>query len=328
MKKRELRRLIAARATIAFIWFLALIPLPVARLIAVGLGRVAYFVVPRIRRIGLGNMDLVYGDTLTRGEKIRRLKRSVDNVGIIAAEFPRIAKLRGRFLDRHVTVKGLERLPRDRGAVLISAHLANWEWLAPVMASHGYKAAEVVRTPPDTALSAFVDRTRRSNGIITIPRDDAARDAVRLLRQGWHVGILIDQSPRHNAAPTTFLGRQCWSTVGPVVLARMAGSPIFGVSITRGKRGRYVLEVLPEVELVEGKLTNTVAENCQRCQNVISEIVAKNPDQWLWVHKRWKRRPRLERQWQQRAGKQQVRPPVSAANVTREPRECKGTQKA
>jgi len=261
-------------------------------------------VVPRVRRTGFSNLDLVYGDSLSRKEKARRLKQCVDNVSIVAAEFLSIKRLRGRFLDRHVTIKGLDRLPRDRGAILIGAHQANWEWLAAALANSGLKVAAVMRPLADPALNEYVDKTRRAGGIVTIPKEGAAQEVARCLRDGYHVGIMIDQSPRENGVPLRFLGKECWGTIGPVVLSKKTGAPIFTVFMQRGADGRYEAEILPEIELAGGRLSETIVENCQRCQDAVARGVERNPGQWLWLHRRWKRQPRLEREWQERQAKQ------------------------
>jgi len=304
MRRRGVRRYIAARATLVFAWLLDRLPLRAARWVALGLGRAAYFVFPRVRRAGFSNLDLVYGDSLSRREKARRLKQCVDNISIVAAEFSRIKRLRGRFLDQHVTIKGTDRLPRDRGAIIIGAHQANWEWLAPALANKGLKVAAVVRPLTDPALNGYVDKTRRAGGIVTIPKEGAAQEVARYLGDGYLVGILVDQSPRENGVPLRFLDRECWGTIGPVVLSRMTGAPIFGVFMQRGEDGRYELEILPEIELAVGKLSETIVENCQRCQDVVASGVERNPGQWLWLHRRWKSQPRLEREWQKRQAKE------------------------
>jgi KDO2-lipid IV(A) lauroyltransferase len=257
-----------------------------------------------LRRTGFSNLDLVYGDGLSRREKARRLKQCVDNICIVAAEFSRIKRLRGGFLDQHVTIKGADRLPRDRGAIIIGGHQANWEWLAPALANKGMKVAEVVRPLSDPVLNDYVDKTRRAGGIVTIPKEGATHEVARYLREGYHVGILVDQSPRENGVPLRFLDRECWGTIGPVVLSRMTGAPIFGVFMQRGEDGRYELEILPEIALAGGKLSETIVENCQRCQDVVASGVERNPGQWLWLHRRWKSQPRLEREWQKRQEKE------------------------
>lgn len=302
MKKHRAKRLIEARVALFFAWLLDRLPLSVARIVAVALGRAAYFAVPRVRRTGFSNLDLVYGDSITRREKARRLKQCVDNISIVAAEFSRIRRLRGPFLDRHMIVKGAERLPRDKGAIVIGAHQVNWEWLAPALASKGMKVAEVVRPLADPRLNEYVDKTRRAGGIVTIPKEHAAQEVARHLREGYLVGILVDQSPRENGVPLRFLDKECWGTIGPVVLSRMTGAPIFGVFMQRGADGRYELEILPQIELAPGKLSDTIVENCQRCQDVVASGVERNPGQWLWLHRRWKNQPRLEREWKKRKG--------------------------
>ncbi|NIA13416.1 MAG: hypothetical protein GWP08_04995 [Nitrospiraceae bacterium] len=297
-------RWLLTSVTILFGRVVSALPLEAARLLGRSLAAFAYYAVPRVRKVGLANLDLAYGDTLTAAEKRAILKQAVRNVGIVAAEFPRIGQLRGRFLDQHVTFKGLDRMPAEGGFIIIAAHHGNWEWMAPAMAGAGRLVAEVVRPLDDPRLDAFIDRIRRSGDVETLSKDEAGVAILRLLKQGYIAGVLVDQSPRDNAAPARFFGQPCWATVGAAVLAIRARVPVLPVSMTRGSDGRYVLEFEPELDLVRtGRPSANIAENAQRCQDAIEAIVRRAPGQWLWLHRRWKARDRLEREWAKRTRK-------------------------
>ncbi len=297
--KRIVRRLLAV-PTIGLARLLGCLPLPAARLVGRLGGRLAYALVPRIRAVGLDNLDRAYGDTLTRTEKRRILMGAAENVGIVAAEFTRIARI-GALLHDQIEFRGVERLDRNRGALLVSLHLGNWEWMAPALQAAGFSLAEIVRPLDDAWLNAFVDATRRSGGIRTIPKENAGGEMLRLLREGWCVGVLADQSPRDNAVPVTFWGRPCWATAAPALAALRARVPVHPVCLWRRPDGGYVFEVAPALEEVRtGDFRRDIVEFVQRIQDVLEERVRAHPEQWLWLHRRWKPRPHLEEEWARR----------------------------
>ena len=301
--KRLIRRL-SGVFTVAFGHLTRLVPLPVARFITISLGRFAYHFVPRIRKVGLENLDRAYGDTKSRAEKLRILRASVRNVALVAAEFSRIPAISHGSLERFARIEGLENVDLAKGFVAMGAHLGNWEWMAPVFAATGQQIAEVVRPLDDPHLNHFVDGTRRAGHVETVPKDDAGRVLQALLAQGAKVGILADQSPRDNAVPVTFFGHDCWGTVGPPLVAMRAHVPLHPVSCTREADGRYVLHFYPAVEVAHsGNLRKDLQATAQRCQDAIEELVRTYPEQWLWFHRRWKARPRLQAEWEARVRK-------------------------
>ena len=311
----------AARLSILAIRLLRALPLPAARRLMTALGHIAYYLVPRVRRVGRRNLDLAYGDTIDNAAKTRILHGAVANVAQVAAELvhmPRLARgnggdgpvyargwlpsglvrgSRSSFTD-HVAIEGIEHVDLTRGLLCIGGHLGNWEWMAAAMASTGHRVAEVVRPLDDPALNTVVDELRTGGGITTIPKDDAGREIIRLIREGWLVGLLIDQSPRRNGAPTQFFGQPCWSTIAPAMIAARTKAPVHVVSMLRAAPGRYTLRFLPALDLVRtGDLRRDLVENTQRCQDAFERVVREHPEQWLWFHRRWKHREHLAREW-------------------------------
>lgn len=291
-------RRVAALASIAIVRALGFLPLPLARWTARRVFGAVLAVIPRVRSVGLANLDLAYGDSLSRKQKLAILHGAIDNVAVVAAEFWRTRQISAPFLTRHVDVRGLEHLPPNGGCILFGGHIGNWEWMAPTMQALGYPMAEVVRPLDDALLSRFVDGIRSAGGVVTIPKTHAGAEAMRLLKDGFIVGILVDQSPRFNAAPAKFFGRPCWATIGVPILAVRANVPIFPLSMVRGTGDRYTVEIHPEVELLrDGPTHQNIVENTQRCQAAVEAIVRDHPEQWLWFHRRWKTRKRLEDEW-------------------------------
>lgn len=286
---------------VAYIRATLLVPLSWARAITVFLGRLALRAVPRLHRVGMENLDLAYGDTLSRAEKARILRGAMDNMAIVAAEFSRLPLLGRDGPGACVEVRGAENVMLDRPALFISGHISNWELMAASVPRFGINMSIVVRPLNPPRLNSVVDAIRRAASSETMPKEDAGTTLLRLLKEGRVVGLLADQAPRENAVPVTFFGKPCWATIAPVMIAVRAKVPVQPVSMLRRPDGGYIIEALPPIEMVRtGDLRRDLVENTQRCQDVIESLVRAHPEQWLWFHRRWKSRERLEAEWNAR----------------------------
>lgn len=206
-----------------------------------------------------------------------------------------------------------------KGVLFIGAHLGNWELFAPPMVRMGSKVAGVVRPLDNPALNAIVEAHRRAGGFTILPKDNAGRDMIRLLREGWNVGVLIDQSPRENGVPATFFGKPCWATIAPVMIAVRAKAPVVPGSVARQPDGTYVLDFGDPIAMVHtGDLHADMLVNTQRCQDAIETLVRRYPEQWLWFHRRWKERPRLASEWEARQEKARARSERRQTATTKE----------
>lgn len=292
----------------AFFTLTRALPLRFARRLGTALAALAYVVVPRVRKTGLANLDLVYGDTLSTRDKKRILYESVRNLGLVAAEFSYLPTLLAEGFEPYVTVRGIENIDRSKGCVLLGAHHGNWEWMLPVSRMLGLDAAAIVREFDDPRMDSLVSGARQSSGVTLITKDNAMGTALRVVRENGQVGLLADQNPRQNAVPVTFFGRETWGTIGPALLAMRGKVPIHPISMVRNETGRYVFTFYPSVNLhYTGSMMDDLRENTQRCQDALETIIREYPGQWLWLHRRWKRRERLESEWKKREEKQAAR---------------------
>lgn len=277
------------------------LPPPAARQLGLALAALAQQLIPRVRQVGIDNLNLAYGDSLPPDEKQRILRGAVANLGIVAAEFCRIPELATPSGRRLFDVTGLEHIDRNRGALFVSAHFGNWEWLGPAGAAVGLKVALVVRPFDDPRLDRLIDGVRRSGGVETFSKDNAMGPLLNWLRDRGAAGILADQSPRENGVPVTFFGQPCWATAGPALIARRARVPVHPVFMARQPDGRYLLAFEPPIEPAKtGDPLEDFRLTTQRIQDALENTIRTCPEQWLWMHRRWRTRERLEREWDER----------------------------
>jgi len=276
------------RVMLGFMGVARLLPLPVARVAGRWLGRAAFVLVRGRRRLALRNVELAYGDTIGAAEKRRIARGAFENFGIVAMEFPHTPKA-GK--SKIVHVEGRERLDESQGGLFLSAHAANWEWLGPTCAAHGLPVALVVNSYTDSRRGELLDSTRRAAGVTTIAKESAATSISKLLSEKTYVGILIDQSARKNAVPTTFFGQTCWTTTGPAMLALRSGLPVYLALMHRAPDGNYVLDLSEKIPCEKTKdFRGDIARFSQHVQDLLEAHVRKYPDQWMWMHDRWKDR--------------------------------------
>lgn len=288
-------------ASLLFLKTTRVLPLRAARALGIFLADIAYWLVPRIRKVGMDNLDIAYGDAINAQEKRKILRGSVRNLGLVAAEFSRMPLLASDRADRHATVRGLEHVNLAEGAILMGAHSGNWEWMISVGVRLGFRMAVIVREFDDPRTNAVIDEIRRQSGVKTVSKNAAMGPLLSKIRNGCQVGVLADQCPRENAAPATFFGIPTWATIGPALLSMRARVPLHPVAMIRNPDRTYTLEFQPAVPFVlTGNFLMDLQENTQRCQNALEELIRRHPDQWLWFHRRWKKRERLEQEWQSR----------------------------
>ncbi|MCK5861411.1 MAG: lysophospholipid acyltransferase family protein [Candidatus Hydrogenedentes bacterium] len=284
-----------------FFKIFSFLPLSISRKLATVFASIAYHTVPRIKKIGMANLDIAYGDELDYAEKEQILRGSVKNLATVAVEFPKMPTLANKEGATHVTIKGKENIPTSTGSVFIGSHFSNWELVMPLGSYLGLHIIIIVRQFDDRRMDALVDGIRRASGVKTVPKDAAMKPLLSKLREGWHTGILADQNPRKNAVPVTFFGAPTWATIGPALIAMRTETPMIPVFMTRSKDGSYTMEISPAIPLENSGDTHTdLQTNTQRCQDALEAIIRKHPEQWLWFHRRWKKRDQLEQEWAER----------------------------
>jgi KDO2-lipid IV(A) lauroyltransferase len=255
---------------------------------------------PKLREHRIGRANLAAAFPEKSPEEIEQILTGVwDNLGRIAAEFAyldqhwfdsiaRLDESRIEFSER--SLETFVRL-RDDGkpALLFSAHLGNWELPALVAAAHKLETAMLYRRPSMPAVAEAVQNARAlSMGRLIASGFDAPVKLVKELGRGTHVGMLVDQFD-WRGVEVTFFGRRTKASPLLARLARHVDAPIHGVRSIRLPGHRFRVEITDEIAAprdTEGKVD--VEGTTQLITSVIERWVRENPEQWLWVHRRWR----------------------------------------
>jgi KDO2-lipid IV(A) lauroyltransferase len=269
------------------------VPLSLRRRVFTGFSLLFYCLGSRQRMIALHNLRCAFPEKTD--DEILMIARGVyRNLGSVAAEFFDIPKLNSDNLRQIVETQGVENgekaLAKGRGALVFSAHFSNWELEAAALSLVLTPAVVIYRALDNPVLESLVLKVRSSSGNRPLRKENVMLRMLRTLKKNGIVGILIDQNVDwHEGVFVDFFGRSAATTTGLALLALHSGAPVLPAYLVRIAEGRYRLVIEPELEVVDtGNRDADVLVNTQRFTKVIENVVRKYPDQWLWVHQRWK----------------------------------------
>ena len=279
---------------------LGALPRPAAVAAGRGLGHLAYALAGGLRRTGMRNLELAFPE-MEEGERRRILRSSFVSLGRqlgIFSHFPRETPDSIRELVEYDGIEILwEAKRRGRGIIFLTAHLGAWEILSFAHSALYEPISFMMRPLDNPRVEEMIEQTRTRFGNQPIDKKSAARAAMKLLRGGGILGILADLNTHpHEGVFVPFFGRMACTTGGAAVLAlRTDASVIPVVAPWDEKRGKFVFRGSPILELVRtGDHQRDVEINTARFTAAIEQQVRAYPDQWLWIHKRWKTRPEGE----------------------------------
>jgi KDO2-lipid IV(A) lauroyltransferase len=276
---------------------LGLLPRAVARPIAGALFRILYWFTPRLRAVAGRNFAMALpGRSISeRKQIVCGVYRSLSRLLVECAHFPSLTR---ENLGQLVIFDGLENydaaLARGRGVLFLTAHIGAWELGAFAHGLKGYPLHVVYRALDNPPLNRLVNRYRTLGGNSLIEKRESARGILAALAHNETVGILADQNTLLDEGVfVDFFGFPASTTAGIARIALHSGAavvPAFCVWDAQQSRFRILYE--PALEFsVSGETERDVQAATQQMASVIEGVVRAHPDQWLWIHRRWKTRP-------------------------------------
>ncbi len=276
-----------------------LLPRKVALFCARGLGSLAYLIVSRQRNKTLENLRRVFGEEKSEAE-IRQIARKVfEHLAMTFAEvlqFPKLTPEKiGRLVDSREAGEVYKTLLAEgKGLIAMTAHIGNWELLAGIFGTKGFSGAVLARRIYYEPYNRWIVGLRQSLKVPTLYRDDASREILKLLAKNQIIGLLPDQDISSlKGVFVPFLGKPAYTPVAPVRLALTSGAPMLPNFLIRLENGNYKL-IVGDVLRPEIKTTReeAVEEYTRAWMKSFETIIRRYPEQWAWMHNRWKTQPK------------------------------------
>ena len=268
-----------------------------ARLLACLLAFAVYWCFVRLRRVGMRNLEIALPElsSKTRGEILRRV---YIHLSWQLVEFCRMTRYSPENTRDWLRTEGLEHYlnaqARGKGVLIITGHLGAWELSSFYHSLMGYPMGMVIRRLDNRRLDEYVNGIRCLHGNYVVHKDDFGRGLLKAMHAGGTVGILMDT----NMTPpqgefVKFFGIDACTATGLAHIARKTGAAVLpGFMFWEPNERRYVLHFGPEVEIPHTEdAAADILEGTQRSTSVLESWIRRYPDQWLWIHRRWKTRP-------------------------------------
>jgi Kdo2-lipid IVA lauroyltransferase/acyltransferase len=282
---------------LALVRFVGLLPRPMARGVGLLIAGVVYHFHPRLRRVGLRNLELAFPEK-PLAERRKILRGVYRSLGRLLAEFCLFPDYTRENVSGVATYQGFENFEaaekRGKGVLFLTGHFGGWEIGSLFHSLQGHPMRIVVRPIDNPYVDALVTRNRTLHGNSLIGKQGFARGLLAAMQDNETVGILMDT----NMTPpqgvfVDFFGIPACTAVG---IARVAlhtdAAVVPAFTIWDQVLRKYRVEFSSAVELVRtGDYEADAVANTALFNRIFEEYVRKYPDQWLWVHRRWKTRP-------------------------------------
>jgi Kdo2-lipid IVA lauroyltransferase/acyltransferase len=256
------------------------------------LGLIAFYLARTGRRTALANLERVYGNTLSRSERIRIAKASFINLTLTILEScyaPRFTKP----MSEHIDVIGADLLfsahKEGKGVLFLVPHMGNWEVSSRYMTEHLPVVNAVVRQQKPQWVAKILQEIRAHNGIREIDNRNALRPSLAALRRGETVIMMIDQHISRGAVEVEFFGLPAMTSAAPALLAMRTGCTVLFGACFRRENGKFGGEMRgPANTLVTGDRDQDLKVNTQNYVRVLEGFVREHPEEWMWMHRRWR----------------------------------------
>jgi len=296
-RKASVREQVEFAVVWLFVHVMGILPRGMARAVGAAIGAIAYRGLGRLRRVGLRNLRLAFPEKM-EAEREAILQKVYRNLGYLLAEFCEMPGYTAERASRFIRYEGLENYLRARdkgkGVLVLTGHLGAWELSSFYHSLMGMPMGMVIRRLDNPLVDAFVNRVRCMHGNRVIHKDDFARGLIASMRAGETVGILMDTNmtpPQGVFVP--FFGVAACTASGMARIAVKTGAAVVpGFLLWQEDEGKYVLRFGEELAVVDtGDAEADAVANTARFTAVMEDYIGQYPEQWLWMHRRWKTRP-------------------------------------
>ena len=223
-------------------------------------------------------------------------KKCYENFVINAMEMAKLKYISDEDVLNLLNIEGIEHLKeaysKGNGVIYLSGHFGLWEYIPQLLAVKGYNATTVVRRQNNKYADQWFEEMRRAHGAKTTDSGMGLREILRTLKKGYLLGLMMDQDNGKKGIFVKFMNKWCSAPVGPALISLKLKTPIVPMFIIPNQEGKHYFKIYPAIypenyeNTIEGqqKLTSDYTE-------LYEKIVREYPEQWFWLHRRWKTQP-------------------------------------
>jgi Kdo2-lipid IVA lauroyltransferase/acyltransferase len=295
-KLRAFRNRSLFRAILVISFIGRRVPLSLGRRLGRFVGDLAWRVARRHRRKSLQNVAVAFPD-LTASQRSDIVRSMFQHLGMSLFEIVWLPKMDAKSFARTTVLEGFEAVraivQNGDPVIIFTGHCGNWEWTAASIARGGVPLTVLQRERDEGGLNDFITNIRAASGIKTIDRGSSAsgRDLIHALRRGTAIGFLIDQSLRVESVKVPFFGKPALTPIGPAKMAIRAEAHACTIFGERRPDGKHVVRFSEPVPL---RRDDDAVALTALMTRAIEDQIRRFPEQWVWMHDRWKERPKWE----------------------------------
>ncbi|HEX2059155.1 MAG TPA: lysophospholipid acyltransferase family protein [Thermoanaerobaculia bacterium] len=272
------------------------IPLRTGQRLGSALGTLAWAVTPRERRKALAHLAIAFPDwpAAKRRATVRAMYR---HLGMSVFELAWLPNMTPELREKTSIVEGMDRLlavlDSGRGVIIFTAHCGNWEWLSYVCGTYGRPASVLQRERDSPEMNRYITELRARAGVHTIDRGSAssAREMINAVRRGGILAFVLDQNIRTESVKVPFFGVPALTPIGPVRFAVRTEAVVLVALAARLPDGRHHLEFREPFQCSRDDDPVALAARVTRDYE---EHIRRHPEQWVWMHDRWRERPKWD----------------------------------
>lgn len=256
-----------------------------------------YPTLPGVRRVVLDNLAIAFGDTLSATAREEIARAAYRNTARCFVELAKIDDILPSF-DTYISVAGWEHMEVfravDRGAIVVTGHIGNYELLAAYVARAGIPLAASARRIPDPRLDKLLNDFRTGNGMHVIRRNspNSGSQILKALKHHAVLALQIDQDTRVPSVSVPFFGRLARTPVSPALLSIRRQIPVVPAFAQRRPQGGHHFTFMPPIYPPKmSNLRRDVVELTRQFSQILEDHIRRHPSEWIWWHRRWRRGP-------------------------------------
>jgi KDO2-lipid IV(A) lauroyltransferase len=280
---------------LSFIRLINIFPFRMSLKFFSGIGLLLYLFDKRHRNVALENLSFAFSDK-SNAEIKKIAKKSFKNIGLTIEEIARIVKEGKDFINDITEYEGINNIEKamkkEKGVIIMSAHLGNWE-IGALAIGKKWKFNSVVRPLDNRLLNEFLYKIRTVFNGCVISKKNAMKEILKCLKRNELVAILMDQNTsRDDGIFVDFFGKKACTTPVIALLTLRTGASVIPTFTIREDTGKIRVIFEEEVEIIPSSdYRKDIEKYTAIFTEIIESVIRRYPDQWLWLHRRWKTQP-------------------------------------